>query len=100
MKLNNMIDHQIHIDNIYWGNSLKDYLIALGIIFGVALTGHLIKVFLLRSLNKWAVKSETKRSEEHKSELQSLMRISYAVFCLKKKKKKNNAHKTLYITIK
>src|SRR3546814_10588106 len=29
------------------------------------------------------------RSEEHPSELQSLMRISYAVFCLKKKKKKN-----------
>src|SRR3546814_1865005 len=29
-----------------------------------------------------------KRSEEHTSELQSLMRISYAVFCLKKKKKK------------
>src|SRR3546814_12296527 len=28
------------------------------------------------------------RSEEHTSELQSLMRISYAVFCLKKKKKK------------
>src|SRR3546814_6994412 len=30
----------------------------------------------------------TERSEEHTSELQSLMRISYAVFCLKKKKKK------------
>src|SRR3546814_1313807 len=29
----------------------------------------------------------TGRSEEHTSELQSLMRISYAVFCLKKKKK-------------
>src|SRR3546814_7172896 len=29
------------------------------------------------------------RSEEHTSELQSLMRISYAVFCLKKKTKKN-----------
>src|SRR3546814_1550183 len=29
------------------------------------------------------------RSEEHTSELQSLMRISYAVFCLKKKKKKH-----------
>src|SRR3546814_2120405 len=29
------------------------------------------------------------RSEEHTSELQSLMRISYAVFCLKKKKTKN-----------
>src|SRR3546814_5348724 len=35
------------------------------------------------------------RSEEHKSELQSLMRISYAVFCLKKKNK--NIIKTLYI---
>src|SRR3546814_1762834 len=30
------------------------------------------------------------RSEEHTSELQSLMRISYAVFCLKKKKQKDN----------
>src|SRR3546814_2664768 len=41
------------------------------------------------------------RSEEHTSELQSLMRISYAVFCLKKKKKTTNtttlqqAHKTM-----
>src|SRR3546814_8241683 len=35
------------------------------------------------------------RSEEHTSELQSLMRISYAVFCLKKKKNKNdNLHYT------
>src|SRR3546814_4944432 len=34
------------------------------------------------------------RSEEHTSELQSLMRISYAVFCLKKKKKKQNKIKT------
>src|SRR3546814_7377121 len=33
------------------------------------------------------------RSEEHTSELQSLMRISYAVFCLKKKKR-NNHNKT------
>src|SRR3546814_13849203 len=31
-----------------------------------------------------------RRSEEHTSELQSLMRISYAVFCLKKKKHHNN----------
>src|SRR3546814_6417389 len=30
------------------------------------------------------------RSEEHTSELQSLMRISYAVFCLKKKRNENN----------
>src|SRR3546814_1738305 len=32
------------------------------------------------------------RSEEHTSELQSLMRISYAVFCLKKKKNKKKLH--------
>src|SRR3546814_8003511 len=32
------------------------------------------------------------RSEEHTSELQSLMRISYAVFCLKKKKIHNQLH--------
>src|SRR3546814_9500065 len=35
-----------------------------------------------------AVPKIASRSEEHTSELQSLMRISYAVFCLKKKKKK------------
>src|SRR3546814_7037282 len=34
------------------------------------------------------------RSEEHTSELQSLMRISYAVFCLKKKKQKTQTHTT------
>src|SRR3546814_5327636 len=38
------------------------------------------------------------RSEEHTSELQSLMRISYAVFCLKKKRKSQNAqtHQTTF----
>src|SRR3546814_9805702 len=34
-----------------------------------------------------------RRSEEHTSELQSLMRISYAVFCLKKKKKKHTTQR-------
>src|SRR3546814_2206039 len=35
-----------------------------------------------------------RRSEEHTSELQSLMRISYAVFCLKKKKTEKNRRTT------
>src|SRR3546814_8158657 len=35
--------------------------------------------------NAMALLAEVERSEEHTSELQSLMRISYAVFCLKKK---------------
>src|SRR3546814_1172315 len=34
------------------------------------------------------------RSEEHTSELQSLMRISYAVFCLKKKNNRTQNHRT------
>src|SRR3546814_1097022 len=42
--------------------------------------------------------SEPSRSEEHTSELQSLMRISYAVFCLKKKKKKKRQCKRTYNT--
>src|SRR3546814_3480124 len=48
---------------------------------------------LLRTLN--AVRErvgDMYRSEEHTSELQSLMRISYAVFCLKKKKKTQHNH--------
>src|SRR3546814_10365914 len=38
------------------------------------------------------------RSEEHTSELQSLMRISYAVFCLKKKKQHTNYQSNIYLT--
>src|SRR3546814_1552625 len=39
---------------------------------------------------------EERRSEEHTSELQSLMRISYAVFCLKKKKTHNTQYRQTY----
>src|SRR3546814_5628642 len=46
---------------------------------------HLATIWLARGR---AIKAQY-RSEEHTSELQSLMRISYAVFCLKKKKKYN-----------
>src|SRR3546814_5546964 len=40
-------------------------------------------------IGRWSNEVEVFRSEEHTSELQSLMRISYAVFCLKKKKKQS-----------
>src|SRR3546814_4802684 len=43
-----------------------------------------------------AVDDPRRRSEEHTSELQSLMRISYAVFCLKKKKKKKSITTVYY----
>src|SRR3546814_6540207 len=41
-----------------------------------------------------STRTDPARSEEHTSELQSLMRISYAVFCLKKKIKNKNTPKT------
>src|SRR3546814_5920376 len=43
---------------------------------------------LLRPVRQWHRAGRRRRSEEHTSELQSLMRISYAVFCLKKKQNK------------
>src|SRR3546814_2605722 len=51
-----------------------------------------------RAKTEWTaadlVRHPEPRSEEHTSELQSLMRISYAVFCLKKKKKKQQTTNT------
>src|SRR3546814_5599970 len=49
--------------------------------------GSLKASFSAQRLSKTAI-----RSEEHTSELQSLMRISYAVFCLKKKKHNQTTH--------
>src|SRR3546814_4401063 len=51
--------------------------------FGWVIPKHLRNFYLIVS---WRLSSARTRSEEHTSELQSLMRISYAVFCLKKKK--------------
>src|SRR3546814_2873271 len=43
--------------------------------------------YSMTTFNNFGLHADINRSEEHTSELQSLMRISYAVFCLKKKKK-------------
>src|SRR3546814_8535942 len=50
----------------------------------------------IRSARRQAAEGESTeaKSEEHTSELQSLMRISYAVFCLKKKKNHNHSKYT------
>src|SRR3546814_2117863 len=57
---------------------------------------------MARRLSGWSMlsldsstRSNQRRSEEHTSELQSLMRISYAVFCLKKKRLQNGAIATV-----
>src|SRR3546814_1567838 len=52
-----------------------------------------------RSDMKKAIVTLAERSEEHTSELQSLMRISYAVFCLKKKNKTQTNYLTMKIKI-
>src|SRR3546814_2576852 len=49
---------------------------------------HQQKIELLPASTTIRDAAKNMRSEEHTSELQSLMRISYAVFCLKKKKQK------------
>src|SRR3546814_10312344 len=49
---------------------------------------HQLGMLSIRNLHRnFSILACRNRSEEHTSELQSLMRISYAVFCLKKKKK-------------
>src|SRR3546814_1097370 len=55
---------------------------------GVEIEHQPIGLFQRRHRRRPAVELDRPRSEEHTSELQSLMRISYAVFCLKKKKTK------------
>src|SRR3546814_1810485 len=55
----------------------------------------LYNAFLATDAEQIEINPLAVRSEEHTSELQSLMRISYAVFCLKKKKDKT--HRTNYI---
>src|SRR3546814_6486606 len=62
------------------------------------------QIFVARDNQRAIVLGKGGRSEEHTSELQSLMRISYAVFCLKKKKqtetisKLNNTSTTINTT--
>src|SRR3546814_5529547 len=65
-----------------------------GSVILAAITGSRVNA---RNVSFWLIRpiaTSAERSEEHTSELQSLMRISYAVFCLKKKiQNKSTQHK-------
>src|SRR3546814_11852297 len=73
------------------GSVLADNVITLGSINIVPELGADGKVTGYRDLQNYDRIYLNDRSEEHTSELQSLMRISYAVFCLKKKTKQTSA---------
>src|SRR3546814_5099971 len=59
-------------------------------VFGIVARTRMPEVFAATALLVVLGSAWLMRSEEHTSELQSLMRISYAVFCLKKKNKKQS----------
>src|SRR3546814_5416083 len=82
---------ELHISNIhrreaYYHNSFVSK-VATAVISGLGPGGYALAVQAMAGLVE-------ARSEEHTSELQSLMRISYAVFCLKKKTDNNINNKT------
>src|SRR3546814_1013246 len=71
---------QVHVGDVI-DNDAVDF-------FGHALVEAPVSGFHVKDRDAAALRwDRSQRSEEHTSELQSLMRISYAVFCLKKKKK-------------
>src|SRR3546814_2272926 len=55
--------------------------------------GKQVKILSTGNMISWYLTAACVRSEEHTSELQSLMRISYAVFCLKKKQQNEKKKK-------
>src|SRR3546814_2696473 len=73
-----------YLNTVYFGRGAYGAEAASRAYFGVSIRSvNLPQAAYLAGLVR---SPETARSEEHTSELQSLMRISYAVFCLKKKK--------------
>src|SRR3546814_2427051 len=74
-----------HMGKIERGEHMPNLAIILRI--AKALNSSASELIAATEKNLQAADKATERSEEHTSELQSLMRISYAVFCLKKKKK-------------
>src|SRR3546814_3477125 len=69
-----------------FGYTTKKDLSAFGTFLIMGVVGLLVAMVINIFVQSTALQLAFSRSEEHTSELQSLMRISYAVFCLKKKK--------------
>src|SRR3546814_4683805 len=79
-----------------WGNGRTSLLFTLIVLFGAVVAGLLTNdgaALILTPIVMELLLALGFRSEEHTSELQSLMRISYAVFCLNKKTTKKYKYK-------
>src|SRR3546814_2624613 len=83
-------DHDRRLARLRGGDRIAQGFLALAVERGVGLVEDQdLGIAIERARQGDALRLSTReRSEEHTSELQSLMRISYAVFCLKKKKHK------------
>src|SRR3546814_2882509 len=103
LKPIHMYDHQYTVNEVH----LRDVRVPADELIGEENKGWDYAKFLLSRergmvAQSWLIRHEVERakafardrSEEHTSELQSLMRISYAVFCLKKKKPRTNTRTT------
>src|SRR3546814_5046584 len=87
MKLGHMVDDKMHARSIGPYSLITQQPLGGKAQFGGQRFGEM-EVWALEAFGAANILQEVltvKRSEEHTSELQSLMRISYAVFCLKKK---------------
>src|SRR3546814_6783870 len=80
-------DDQVIAQRLEEGDAVLEHHVGGGVLAAGGHGAHVDAVAAQR-VHADAVAQQRARSEEHTSELQSLMRISYAVFCLKKKKKK------------
>src|SRR3546814_6661168 len=68
------------------GTELRPTLDAAAVLAGEGIAARVVDMHTLKPIDAAEIRAAAaERSEEHTSELQSLMRISYAVFCLKKK---------------
>src|SRR3546814_10525910 len=88
-----LIDHGFVAGSQMQGHFLL--LFGIAVAWGCASAGRFFQVSWIGE----RITADLRRSEEHTSELQSLMRISYAVFCLKKKKTQINTTNLILRTI-
>src|SRR3546814_4138992 len=82
--------YTVGVINSLFGYGVYALLLSMGLnMYAAQIIGHIIGVAFNYFTYRRHVIQRAARSEEHTSELQSLMRISYAVFCLKKQTQQN-----------